>query len=173
MAYTYDLSGALSTFSFPSGRVQSYSYDAGGQPLAISGSYQGGNTSYASGFNYFASGAVEHVFLGPNSIIQQFCQNNRLQTTGIRVGAPGGTTSVNCANASSADKLNLTLEYPQPPANNGNVLSQAIRTSAPFSATQAYTYDADRQRRDGHLRLRRGRPACSEDHGRADDYVRV
>ena len=57
---TYDLSGAVSSFTFPSGRVQSFNYDVGGQPLGVSGSYQGTNTTYASGLrNANASHAAD------------------------------------------------------------------------------------------------------------------
>ena len=78
--------------------------------------------------------------VGPSSLIQQYCQNNRLQITGVRLGPAGGATTTGCAN--SSDILNLALGYGAAGSNNGNLVSQGMVTNDPLNVSQSYTYDA-------------------------------
>jgi RHS repeat-associated protein len=80
------------------------------------------------------------VSLGPNSLIQQYCQNNLLQTVGARLGPAGGGVTTNCAN--SSDILNLALTWGSAGANNGNLTQQIIVNNDPLNVTQTYGYDA-------------------------------
>ncbi|HEV3198814.1 MAG TPA: RHS repeat domain-containing protein, partial [Bryobacteraceae bacterium] len=110
MSYSYDLAGELTSFTFPSNRQQSITYDTGGRPSGVSGLFGGFSTTYASSFAYFPNGSTDNLQLGPNFLRQQYCQNNRLQTTGVRLGPAGAGTTGNCANG--GDLLNLGIGYP-------------------------------------------------------------
>ena len=151
MSYGYDLAGELISFTFPSTRQQTNTYDSGGRISGVSGSYQSANTTYTSlppSDGYFANGAIQHMNLGPNSLVQQYCQNNRLQTIGARQAPLSGGVTTLCANSgsgSSGDPLNLGITYGTAGANNGNVSAETIQTSRGASVlnlTQNFTYDA-------------------------------
>jgi len=139
MSYGYDLSGLMTSFTLPSGRQQSISYDTAGRVSGVSATYDASSTSYASAFSYFPNGALKNVSLGPNSLYQQYCQDTsgRLQIVGIRLAAAGGSHTNACGN--SGDALNLAFSYGSAGANTGNLMSETL---LPLNATQAFTYDA-------------------------------
>ena len=61
--------------------------------------------------------------------MQQYCQNNRLQVSGVRLAKRTATTS-NCANSgsgASGDVLNLGLTWGGARSNSGNLTAQASR----------------------------------------------
>jgi len=107
MSYVYDLTGATRAFTLPSGRQQVMTYDTAGRVSALSGLLGPISTPYAGSFAYFANGSVDNFQLGPSFLRQQYCQNNRLQVTGVRLGPANGGTTGNCASA--GDLLNLAI----------------------------------------------------------------
>jgi RHS repeat-associated protein len=146
MSHVYNLAGNLTMFTFPSGRQQMTSYDNSGHEIGLTGTYQSVLTTYASAFNYFPNGALGNVTIG-RELVQQYCQNNRLQVVGIRLSPPGGSVTPNCSNSnpgtlSGGDILNLSFGYGSSGANNGNLIAQTIASNDPLSVTQSYTYDA-------------------------------
>jgi RHS repeat-associated protein len=138
MQYTYDLAGLMTTFKLPSGRLQTIAYDTAGRASGVSATYDASAVSYAGAFAYFPNRSLANVSLGPNSLIQQYCQNSRLQIVGVRLGAAGGATTANCAN--SSDPLNLGFAYGSAGYNNGNLTSELL--NAPLNTSQTFTYDA-------------------------------
>ena len=82
------LAGALTSFTFPSGRQQTNGYDTGNRAISVSGTQQGVSTTYVSTLSYWPDGAAQQINTGATSsaAIQQFCQNTRQQTTGVFVG---------------------------------------------------------------------------------------
>ena len=126
----YDLSGAVTSETYPSGRSVLTTYDAAGRVSGITGQKTGeANKTYASAMSYTSHGAVAAVTLG-NALIEQVTFNNRLQPTQIKLGTAANPTSV----------IQLGYGYGTT-NNNGNVLSQTI-TAPGLNVTQGYTYDA-------------------------------
>ena len=149
MSYGYNLAGKPTSFTFPSLRQQTIKYDSAGRVSGVTGA--NGTPSYASLTSsdaYFPNGGIRDLRLGPNALVQQYCQNNRLQTVGIRQAPLGGGTTGACANSgtgSSGDPLNLATTYGVAGANNGNMTAETIQTASSgtwLNVTQNFTYDA-------------------------------
>jgi hypothetical protein len=86
MAYTYDLAGERTSLAFPtSGRIETTAYDSAGRISGVSGQLGSVTTPYVSGVQFFPNGGMMSQSLG-NQAFEQNCQNNRLQTIGMRVG---------------------------------------------------------------------------------------
>jgi len=78
LAYGYNLAGALTTETYPSGRVISTAYDGAGRISAVSGQKSGeGARSYVTQLSYAAHGAVASLTLG-NGLSEQTVFNLRL-----------------------------------------------------------------------------------------------
>lgn len=137
MTYTYNLSGALTEQTYPSGRTVKNVLDNNGA-LAIVQSKKNsayGYWDYADNFIYTAGGAVKSVQLG-NGRWESMQLNSRSQV--VQIGL--GTTQ----NTSNLLKLDYSYGTTQ---NNGNIVSQTITVptlgpNAGFTATQSYTYDS-------------------------------
>jgi len=148
MSYTYFLNSALHTFTFPSGRQQTITYDNEGRANGVTGMQQGASTTYISALSYWPNGTPQQITTGAASpaAIQQFCQNNRQQITGIVVAGTAvsnfNTPSV-CATPAvpSNPTLFLRLSYGTTGANSGNLSSEQIVTSS-VNVRQNFTYDA-------------------------------
>lgn len=140
-SYVYNLSGALTFETYPSGRVVKNVFDNGGD-LSIVQSKKtstAGYWNYAQHFSYTAAGGVGSMQLG-NGKWESTQFNSRLQPTQIALGTVQNGT----------DNLLLNYTYSTTPTstdNNGNVLSQIITVptvgnAGGFTATQNYTYDS-------------------------------
>ena len=135
--YVYNLSGALTEETYPSGRIVKNVLNNNGD-LSMVQSKKTSNTgywNYADSFTYTAAGAVSSMQLG-NGKWESTTFNSRLQPTQIALGTVQNGT----------DKLKLDFSYGTT-QNNGNVQSQTITvptvsTTAGFTATQSYTYDS-------------------------------
>lgn len=134
--YTYNLSGALLTETYPSGRVVKNTIADNGDLSQVETKPSGGSyTNRASNFVYTAAGAVSSMQLG-NSKYENTVFNSRLQPTQIGLGTTTTGTSL------------LKLEYDYgTTANNGNVQSQTITVptvgaNTGFVAVQGYSYDS-------------------------------
>jgi RHS repeat-associated protein len=129
--YKYNLAGALTSETYPSGRVISTGYDSAGRLSSVSGQMGTTSTPYASDFAYSAHGAVRDMKLG-NGLYDHSAFNSRLQLTERDLGTTLG----------GVDKLKLEYYYGTTD-NNGNVRSQTITVpglSTPIA--QIYAYDS-------------------------------
>ena len=160
MSYLHDLAGELTSFTFPSGRIQGIGFDNGGRANCVTngalspGAACNSVPDYASSFAYFANGALANVSLGPNSLIQQYCQNSLLQIVGVRLGPVGGSTTSptlngpcpnsNPTNFAQGDILNLALTWGSSGQDNGNLTAQTIANNdaSSLNVEQQFAYDA-------------------------------
>ena len=139
---TYNLAGALTGLSYPSGRTISNSYDQAGRLTAFSGNLGDGTTrTYSTGMNYSAvGGLLKEQFGTATSVYHKIHYNSRAQICDVRAsnvndewgGELGAlvnhytTAWAHCGNG---------------PDNNGNVLmSQTIVNS--YYMEDRYTYDS-------------------------------
>jgi RHS repeat-associated protein len=136
MSYKYNLAGALTEETYPSGRIVLHNYAADGKLTTVSSRVAANRPfkSYAQAFTYHAAGGVTDMQLG-NMRWESTQFNSRLQPTQIALGTTPGATNL----------LDLDYSYGSS-ANNGNVQSQTISvlsvgTTPGFVATQSYVYD--------------------------------
>ncbi len=135
--YVYNLSGAVTEQTYPSGRVVRNVLDMDGD-LSIVQSKKNQNAgffNYAKNFTFTAAGAVSSMQLG-NGKWESTQFNSRLQPTQIALGTVQNGT----------DQLKFNYDYGTT-NNNGNVLSQQITvptvgSNQGFTAIQSYTYDS-------------------------------
>jgi len=111
--YYYNLAGALTKETYPSGRVVTTSYDGANRANEVAGSYNSVGTTYVPEVTYFPHGGTQYTEYG-NNLWRTGYYNSRLQVTGL-VDAIGNSPSGY-----------LFLEYPiqygaTPATNNGNV----------------------------------------------------
>ncbi|MGA2597106.1 MAG: hypothetical protein ABSH09_08960 [Bryobacteraceae bacterium] len=128
-SYTYDISGALATETYPSGRVVTNAFDAAGRISGITGSIA--PAAYASSVTYAPQGPVSGLNLG-SGMTEAWTFNSREQPITLQV-------------TTAKQPLSLGWGYGAAANNNGNVQSQTI--SGPglptgTTLTQNYTYDA-------------------------------
>ncbi|MEK6322106.1 MAG: RHS repeat-associated core domain-containing protein [Acidobacteriota bacterium] len=134
MSYQYNLAGAATSETYPSGRVVVTEYDsaariAGVKNQATAAYWVGAAPSDVTNrIQYAAHGAVSVMKLG-NSKWEHTNYNSRLQPEQIGLGT------------SSADSSTLRLDYTYGSTNNnGNVQTQRI-VAGSLDVTQSYTYD--------------------------------
>src|SRR3984893_15440076 len=84
IGYSYTLSSELLSVTDPFSATINYSYDTAGRTTTVGGSSYGGVTSYASGVQYRAWGAVKSASLGNNSG-ETITYNSRLQPAQFRL----------------------------------------------------------------------------------------
>jgi RHS repeat-associated protein len=130
MGYGYDLSGAMTSETYPSGKIVNTAYDAAGRVTTVS--KQGGG-NYASGITYAPQGAMASMTLG-NNLIEQTIFNSRLQPTTIELG-------VSTSNPQRVLGLVYSYNTQNQHDNNGNVLSQTVNAGSTQIGSQIYTYD--------------------------------
>ncbi len=138
MSYLYNKAGKLTSFTFPSGRVQTNTYDTAARPYAVAGNDNSTSNTYSSNISWFPNGDLASLSLGPSLLTEQYCQSSRLQLIGTRLGPQGGGTTTNCS--SSSDLLNLGFNYGASQYNSGNLIGESFNT--PLNASQVFTYDA-------------------------------
>ena len=133
--YKYNLADLLTSVTYPSGSVVTYTPDSANRISAVADTTNG--KSYASGIRYTAPGPVDQMTLG-NSLSPKADFNARLLPTAIALCASGP-----CARPIQPSTQNpLTLGYAYGPNNNSwNIKSTTITTPS-LSATQSFTYDS-------------------------------
>jgi RHS repeat-associated protein len=144
LSYGYNLTGALTSQTYPSGRVVATDYDNAGRISGVKNSatnqyYAGDASTGDNRIQYAAHGAISDLRLG-NGLWEHSLYNNRLQPYEIGLGTAKG----------GIDRLKLAYSYTSgtnTTDNNGNVRSQTITvptigTVTGFTATQNYTYDS-------------------------------
>jgi RHS repeat-associated protein len=142
MSYAYNKAGAITSQTYPSGRVVSTNYDAAGRIAGVknitTGIYYAGaaSTDAANRLQYAVNGAIQTMRLG-NNLWEHTNFNSRLQPTQIALGT----------SATDSSKLKLDYAYgvlvngvPDATKNNGNTQSQTL-TLPGLVLTQSYTYD--------------------------------
>ncbi len=87
LRYTYNLGGGLTSETYPSGRVVSYSYDSAARLQSVAS----GSTTYASAMTYKPFGALESMTLGNGAAYSLSYSDTRLQVSSISL-TQGATT---------------------------------------------------------------------------------
>jgi RHS repeat-associated protein len=125
--YGWDVSGALASETYPSGRTLTNGFDGAGQINQVQGTLGAATTNYASNVKYAAQGAVLSLGLG-NGIAETWLFGTpELQPT--QLAATGAHAS-----------LTLGWTYGSESYNNGNIQTAAI--TGAVSTSQAFTYDS-------------------------------
>ncbi len=124
--YGYNLAGALTSETYPSGRVVATTYDGANRVSAVSS----GTTTYVQSIQYAPHGGEVSWSLGNDAAgSRQF--NSRLEPTSIAVGSALSLGFYYCPNGGASCST-----------NNGNLMRQTIASWPPtFSVIQNYTYD--------------------------------
>jgi RHS repeat-associated protein len=134
ISYSYNLAGAQTSFTYPSGRVISTEYDTAGRMAGVRDQQSGLYYSGAAGsdstnrIKYAAHGGVATVKLG-NNLWEHTDFNSRLQSTEIGLGTSGTDSST----------MRLTYNFGTT-NNNGNVQSISYLGGG-LSYTQSFGYD--------------------------------
>jgi RHS repeat-associated protein len=140
MSYRYDLAGAMTSATYPSGKEYRTGYDNAGRVSQVS-RYVSGllDKTYASGFIWTAHGAMAGLSLsnvsGSPRMVEQTSYNSRLQPTKMEMRKAG------------TNELLLGLDYGYgTTANNGNMQTQGIRiggtgAAATWTMQQSFSYD--------------------------------
>ncbi|MGH9436537.1 MAG: RHS repeat-associated core domain-containing protein [Terriglobia bacterium] len=77
-SYAYNVAGALTSETYPSGRVVSTTYDGAGRPVTVAGKLNGQTTNYVTTAAYYPSGAL-YYYQDGNGMIPTWSYNNQLQ----------------------------------------------------------------------------------------------
>lgn len=137
--YTYNLSGAMLTETYPSGRMVTHTLDQDGELAAVSSQTSGGISKiYLNDISRNSAGSITSMKLG-NGRWENATYNSRQQITKIGLGNSATDTGL------------LKLEYKYDTTttsydNNGSMREQKITVptvggTSGFTATQTYTYD--------------------------------
>ena len=131
--YTYNLSGAVLTEKYPSGRVMTYAYRPDGELDTLSGTKAGQTSAriYLSNISYNTLGNIDKMRLG-NGTWETAEYNSRQQISQIGLGH------------SDTDKSLLKIDYGYGTnqENNGSLRQQTISYYGLSNAiVQDYTYD--------------------------------
>lgn len=155
---TYDLSGNVTSQTYPSGRTVNYAYDTAGRTTSFTGNLGDGTSrNYSTGMAYDAAGHLTKETFGTTTpLYQRLNYNVRQQLYAVRVGTDSGTTYDNnpqgayTSQATSWDRGLLVWHYSandyttwgtSGTTNNGNVLRTHHYISGGVNYQDAYTYD--------------------------------
>ena len=138
VAATYNLSGSLTSLTYPSGRLVNYGYNATGFMNSVQFAQWNGSTPSGGAYTYwsvtdanFYPNGVPNTWTLGNGVTQTQVGNSRLQATQLTISNPQMTTFAN-----------HTLSYlpsGQTAVNNGNVYSVADQLNS--NLTQSFSYD--------------------------------
>jgi RHS repeat-associated protein len=134
LSYGYNLAGAHTSITYPSGRVISMEYDPSGRLGGVrdqqSGVYFVGatGTDSTNRMKYAANGAVSVMKLG-NNLWEHTDFNSRLQATEIGLGT------------SSTDSSTLRLTYNYGTTSNNGTLQSVSYLGGGLSYTQSFGFD--------------------------------
>jgi YD repeat-containing protein len=145
----YNLSGAATTLTYPSGHTVSHTYDQAARLTAVSGNLGDGSTrTYATGILYSPTGGlVKEQFGTTTPVYNKLFYNSRGQLAEIRASSsytgPTDTTwdrgaiinnySSSCTGVCSGSSM---------PDNNGNLKQQDIQIPSVSTRSQYYEYDS-------------------------------
>lgn len=138
-SYQYNLSGALTQETYPSGRVVKNEFETDGDLAKVTSQKAGGSVyvPYASNISYSAAGAVTSMRLG-NGKFETTQFNSRLQPVQLGLGASVGNSGLWKVNYEYGElQTNGTVDAGK---NNGNIAKQTL-TVPGTNFVQAYKYD--------------------------------
>lgn len=92
-SYRYNLAGALTSETYPSGRVLTNSYDGANRVTAVTGTFDGQNTNYVASVNYWPHNAPFYYIFG-NNLWRAFAYNQQLQLIKAYTPFPPSTASL-------------------------------------------------------------------------------
>ncbi|MGO9228611.1 MAG: RHS repeat domain-containing protein [Bryobacteraceae bacterium] len=145
--YSYDVSGALASETYPSKRTVTITFDAAGRINGVSGALSGSTTNYASGGScpyggtgicYAPQGAIQGLTLknSLNNVVlsENWSFNPRQQPVGLTVTNSGGT-----------QLMNLGWSYGGSSNDDGDILTHTIQRSTGLASaltvlTQYFSY---------------------------------
>jgi RHS repeat-associated protein len=125
LGYTYNLDSSISTVTYPSGAVVTYTQDSAGR--ALSAVDIGNSTNYATHASYGPDNALTG-FVSGDTITNSFSYNNRLQPLTMAASAP------------QQKIFDLTYDFHEGNGDNGNVFG--ITNNRDNTRSQSFTYDA-------------------------------
>lgn len=141
MGYSYNLSGALVSQRYPSGRIVRNEFNADGDFAKVLSLKGGAGRTFASNFSYNPSGSVKSMLLG-NGKWETAEFNNNLQLVQLGLGTSATDMSLWKVNLDygelSADGTSVDATK-----NNGNIARQKITVQGlaqPF--VQTYRFDS-------------------------------
>ena len=131
-SYTYDLSGALASITYPSLRKVTDTFDTSGRISSVQGALSGVTTPYASAITYAPQGAIQSLNLN-NGLAENWNFNTRQQPTGLTLG--NTTTTL----------MSLGWTYGALSSDNGNIATHTIQRSIGLASpstvlTQNFSY---------------------------------
>ncbi|HWT03934.1 MAG TPA: RHS repeat-associated core domain-containing protein [Pyrinomonadaceae bacterium] len=132
-SYAYNLSGALVSETYPSGRVVTTRYDQDGLLESVRGQRPDEKDAqlYLDQVSYNSAGGIESLRLG-NGLWETAHYNERLQVTRIGLGS----------SAEDSGLLRLDYDYGGAAQNNGALREQKISYGGlPGQIVQSYAYD--------------------------------
>src|SRR6185312_3110758 len=120
--YGYDLSGALTSETYPSGRIVNTAYDPAGRASQVSGGYATEQTTYFSDAAYEPDGQPAWFLYG-NGLCRSFGYNSRMQLASsadsvVQGAAPQAPTCFNAGQQPLALAYNSTASNGK---NDGNL----------------------------------------------------
>ncbi|HKV37219.1 MAG TPA: RHS repeat-associated core domain-containing protein [Pyrinomonadaceae bacterium] len=134
MAYGYNLGGILTSQTYPSGRVVSYTFDDGARLSQVSS----GATVYASNYDYSSpTGLLKSLTLG-NNAVESYVYNSRLQLQSLDLTRSGSQIQHFDYKYGVYNPSNNTLDETK---NNGQIaqIEGFINTQKQWQ--QRFTYD--------------------------------
>lgn len=114
MSYSYNLGGALTSETYPSGRVVSHTYDEAARLSQVSS----GTTVYASQFDYSSSSGLLKSFTMGNETVESYVYNSRLQIQSLDLTKSGVPLQHYDYKYGVYDPVSNTLDESK---NNGNI----------------------------------------------------
>lgn len=150
-SYTYNLLGEISTLTYPSGRIITYTYDSAGRPsdaqdVANSINYVVGscaNGSSGTGVCYAPNGAITQMQNGSN-LVSTYIYDNRFEPCWMyaTTGATPLPTSTACNGTESTpgNILDLQYNFNLGAGDNGNVMG--ITNKRDTTRSESFVYDA-------------------------------
>jgi YD repeat-containing protein len=129
--YAYNLAGALTQETYPSGRVVTTAYNLLNWQDGVTGSYNGAGTTYVGNVSYWPHGALEGYQYG-NNVWRGDSFNSRLQSSCLWdtiALSPSAYLLVECG-------LNWGTMN-----NNGNLLGMTVQAGGPGTLSALPTYN--------------------------------
>ncbi len=139
-SYLYNISGALTQETYPSGRIVNNEFETDGDLMAVRSQKSGSTVlkTYVSDFSYTASGGISQMKLG-NGKWETAKFNSQNQVTELGLGSSSTDTSIWKVNYEYGElQTNGTVD---PLKNTGNIARRTL-TIPGSTFVQSYNYDS-------------------------------
>src|SRR3984885_9448082 len=132
-SYTYNRDGSLSTLTYPSGNVVTYTVGGAGRPLGVSDSSD----------NYVANGTTNHATYAPSGSLASMANGYTTTFTGIvTANIYNNRLQPAVLSAANPSQTIFSLSYNfNPGHDNGNVQQITNNTRTDATANVVFTYD--------------------------------